>query len=254
MKNILPAIFFTLVNCAIAINASGQPSGITDTVPKENSLVLPPLVQLIDSALKYNPLVHFRTLEIKAKESNLKSQRTNWTRNLGIQADTRYGTFDNYSSNVNGQSTSILATTSRQFNYGVGMYMKFPLIDMLDRKNLVNKAKVEVEQAKSMAEMQQDELRQTVIRQYQDVLLKQRLLHIKSQSLGSAKVNMEMVEKQFRNGIIAVSEYVRISDIAARSESDFQIAETEFILAKMILEEIIGFTLPVAPKNINENN
>jgi outer membrane protein TolC len=227
---------------------------IVDSVQKDTLIVLPPLFDVIDSAIKHNSVVKFRNLEIEAKKSNLKSQQNNWTRNMGVQADTRYGTFDSYSANANGQSSSFISTTSKQFNYGAGLYLKFPILDLLDRKNLVKKAKTEIEQAKNMAEAQQDEVRLLVIKLYQDLLLKHRLLHIRSQSLGNARVNMEMVEKQFRNGTIPLAEYVRISDNASGVESDYEIAKTDFITAKQILEEIAGFSFIMPPQAKDENN
>jgi outer membrane protein TolC len=188
-------------------------------------------------------MVRYRNLEIDVKSSNLTTQRNNWLRNLGVQADTRYGTYDNFSSNaVGGQSTTLLNSTSRQFNYGAGIFIKLPLFDVVNRKTQIKQAKTELEEARSMSEAQQYEIRQMVIRQYQDVLLKQKLLMIKSQNLGSASINIEMVEKQFRNGIIPVAEYVRLSDMTARIQSDYELAKSEFVLSKKILEEMTGMT------------
>jgi outer membrane protein TolC len=100
-----------------------------------------------------------------------------------------------------------------------------------------------------MAQVQKDELRQVVIKLYEEILLKQKILNIRSQSLGNARVNMEMVDKEFRNGTIPVTEYVRISDIVSRTESDYETAKTDFISAKKILEEIVGFTFNKANSN-----
>ena len=160
---------------------------------------------------------------------------------MGVQADSRYGTFDNFSANDNGQFTTLLNTTNKQFNYGFGVYMKLPIYDLLNRKNQLKQAKNEVEMARSLGEVQETEIRQMVIKQYQDALLRQRLIRIKAQNLGNARVNMEMVEKEFRNGIIPVSEYARISDIVYRAETDYELAKTEFITSKLLLEEIVGF-------------
>jgi outer membrane protein TolC len=254
MKYLCHIALALVITAAFVNNTTGQMFHTADAVvPRENDIVLPPLADLIDSALKHNATVRFRSQEVNAKEYNLKSQQNYWTRNLGIQADSRYGTFDNYSSSASGQSTTILASTSRQLNYGMGAYIKFPIGDIIDRKNLVGKAKVELEQAKSMAEAQQDEIRQLVIHQYEDLLLKQRLLRIRAQAFGNARVNSEMVETQFRNGIIPVSEYVRISDIVSRVESDYETAKTDYTTAKMILEDIVGFIFTPAAKR-NENN
>ena len=119
--------------------------------------------------------------------------------------------------------------------------MFLPSLLWLNRKSQIKKANTELEQARSMAQAQEEELRQTIIKLYQDVLLKQRLLNIQSLALGNAKVNMDMVDKEFRNGVIPVSEYVRISDITTKVEADYEKAKTDFTTARMILEELAGF-------------
>jgi hypothetical protein len=100
-----------------------------------------------------------------------------------------------------------------------------------------------------MAQVQIDELRQIIIRLYEDILLKQKLLNIKSQSWGNARVNMEMVDREFRNGTIPVNEFVRVSDIVSRTESEYETAKTDFITARKILEEVVGFSFYKANSN-----
>ena len=201
----------------------------------------PPLADLIDSAMKHNDMIRFRDKGIAVKEASLESAKTYWWRNIGLQADTRYGTFDNFSTNIdNGQSTSLFFTNSKQFNYGVGAYMKFPVYDLINRKNQIKLARSELEQAISLSDAQRDELEQQIIRLYNELLMKQKILKIRSRSLGNAKVNMEMTEKEFRNGIVAVTEYVRISDIVHRVETDYEIAKAEFNTAYMLMENLTG--------------
>lgn len=228
-------------NHAARAQAQTQTQDSAALTPKDSVIVFPPLKDLIDSAIKYHPGVRYRQYEVKVKESNLQTQQNSWIRNMGIQADSRYGTFDNFSANDNGQFTTLLNTTNKQFNYGLGVYMKLPLFDLLNRKNQIKQAKNEIEMARSLGEVQETEIRQMVIKQYEDALLRQRLVRIKAQNLGNARVNMEMVDKEFRNGIIPVSEYARISDIVYRAETDYELAKTEFITSKLLLEEIVGF-------------
>ena len=71
-------------------------------VSKKKEILMPPLTELIEAAIKHNAMVRYRNLEIDAKESNIQSYRKNWTRNLGLQADARYGNFNNNSYNLDG--------------------------------------------------------------------------------------------------------------------------------------------------------
>jgi outer membrane protein TolC len=203
---------------------------------------LPPIEVVIDSVLKRNAMIRFNKKEIEVKETTLKSERIYWTRNFGFQADTRYGTLNSFSTSEDGTTNSAFATLSKQFNYSVGVYVKFPVFDLLNKKSQVKIAKLQLDEAEALAEAQEDQIRQMIIKQYQDLILKQKLLSIKAETLGNAKVNMEMVDKEFRNGITTVSEYVRISDITSRIESDYEQAKSDFFLAKKLLEDLAGFT------------
>lgn len=211
-------------------------------VTRNDSVVkFPSLKVVIDSVLKRNSMLKFRKNHIGVKESTLESERIYWTRNLGLQADGRYGTLNNFSSSENGVSNTAYSTLSTQYNYSVGFYVKFPVFDMLNRKNQIRLAKFEVDEAKNMAEFQEDEIRQTVIKLYQDLILKQKLLLIRSKSFSDGKINMQMVEKEFRNGIVPVSEYVRITSITSNLEADYESAKSEFIITKQLLEDMAGF-------------
>lgn len=249
MKLVYKIIGLYCLNCFIVNSIFAQENVVKDVQITSNEIQFPPMEQLIDSAIKHNSNVRYRSLDIDAKEALLKSQQNVWLRNLGIQGVANYGTFDYFNSNSNNQSTTVLNTNSKQFNYGMGVYLKLPFYDMVDRKNQTSLAKIQIDQAKSLAQVQIDEIRQVVIKLYEDILLKQRLLNIKSQSLGNAKVNMEMVDKEFRNGTIPVTEYVRFSDIVARTEAEYETAKTDFISAKKILEEIVGFSFYKANSN-----
>ncbi len=235
--------FFSLLLAATSmLKLAEAQTAVPAALRQDADFSLPPLQEVIDSVIRNSASVRFRLQEIEAKQSNLTSQKNYWTRNLGFQGEARYGTFNNFSTIETGQSTGILASNTSQVNYAAGVYVKFPLFDIVNRKNQINQAKVELSQAKSMAEAQQDELRQMVIRLYQDVLLKQRVLQIRSESYGTARVNMDMVENQFRNGVIAVAEYVRISDIVSRTSSDYEVSRAEFTASKAILEDMAGFS------------
>ena len=202
--------------------------------------LLPPLQTIIDSALVKNPDIKAKDLQIKINEFKLKSEKKRWSENLGLQTDMRYGTFDNFSTNTAvGQSPSVLSTRNNQLNYGVGAYVKIPLFDFINHRSQIGASKAEVEQAESLAEVQRDVLRQIVIKQYQEVILKQKILRIKSKYLETSRIDVAMSEKAFQNGIITVAEYSRISAINATTEVDFETAKNDFMTTFMILEEIV---------------
>jgi outer membrane protein TolC len=208
----------------------------------DTSMELPPLEQLIDSAISHDPQVHYQDLQTLTNEYKERISRKDWAKNIGFQSDVRYGTFDNFSTNTGeGQTPSILATRTSQTNYGFGMFLKVPIDVLVNRKSQVKMARTAVEQAEDMAEAQRRNVRQLVIRQYHDVLLKQSILKIKSKSLGIARINMTMIERQFQNRMVDVAEFARVTEIASGAEAAFESARFDYKVAYMILEEIVGF-------------
>ena len=218
---------------------------------KDNiELILPPLETILDSALRRNPDVKFRDMQVIMDEHKLKAYKVDWTRNLGIQTDALYGTFDNISSNTTngGSNPAMLTTRSSQLNYGAGAFIKIPLYDLINRKNQNKLAKAEIEQAQNSSQSQRNAVRQLVIKHYNDLIVKQRLLKIKSKYVETARINMAMAEKQFLNGIINISEYSSVTEIVSRSEADFESSKMEFRTAYMLLEEIVGIKFNLTNK------
>ena len=113
-------------------------------------------------------------------------------------------------------------------------------IDLLNRKSDIKQAQSELSQAKSLVKFQEDEIKETVIRYYEDLLLKQNLLEIQAINLSDAKVNMEMARKEFTNGQIAIYEYIRVADITAGVAVEFEKVKADLLVAKKVLENLTG--------------
>jgi len=201
---------------------------------------LPALSVLIDSAILHNPYVKFRDNQKIINEEILRTNKNQWTRNIGFQSDIRYGTFNNFNNyTTGGQSPDVSSTLTTEFNYGVGAFIRLPIDEIFNRKHQVNTAKMQLVQANNMAEVQRDELRQLVIRQYNELILRQSLMKIKSKYLEIQRFNMESSEKDFRSGAVSVADYSRVAELLAVAESDFQTTKVEFNTAYLILQEIV---------------
>ena len=249
MKNITKILTILFISALGVFVSNAQSFEEADSMDNSYSLLIPKPSVLIDSILKRSAMMNFRNQRIGVKESDLKSFRREWTKNFGLVADTRYGTFDNFLTNSTEINSSSSSSYSKQLNYTVGLFLKIPVFDIVNRKNKMKLAKLEVEEAKSMAEFQKEEIRKAVIIMYQDLILKQKLLQIRSRRLGDGKVNMQMIEKEFRNGVVPLSEYVRIVGMTENMEADYETAMSEFITAKQLLEDMAGFTFGLTHKN-----
>lgn len=236
-------ILFSSVQISCQTTSLGEVNGYTSLFR------IPPLEQVIDSVLKNNGQLKYRKSSVGIKETNIKSSKIDITKNLGVFAESAYGNFNNFAVNENGQAVNALATTARRFSYNVGVYLKIPLLDFINRKHTINVAKLELDEAKGLVEAQEEIMREKTIRLYQDLISKERMLQIRSKRYGEGKVNMQMVEKEFRNGVVPVAEYVRITNITLELELDYEKGRYEYMLAKTLLEDLAGFKFDIITAN-----
>ena len=239
IKVLLPILLFFQFSMPGTGYAQSEKS--FDQLKDDISDRLPPLSVLIDSAIIHSANVKFKDQQLIIDECKLKAKRIEWSRNLGVQANSGYGNLYNYSSTSTGSIDPIPTTSSRsQVQYSASVYVSLPLNLFLDRKNQIKIIATELEQAKSSAVAQRDEVRQQVIINYNSLILKQRIFKIKVKNLETVKINMQMVEKQFLNGVIPLTEYTQMLGNVAGLETDFESARMDFLTAYMILEEIVG--------------
>jgi outer membrane protein TolC len=202
--------------------------------------LLPPLEALIDSAIEKNSFIEYRDLQIVINDLQLKSAKIDWTRSVGVQASYGYGNFYNNSISSETSSGSTIESSRSEIKYLAAVSLNIPLYSILNRKSDIKRARVEKEQAESMARLQRDELRQLVIKQYNTVILNQRLLKIKTKYFETAALSLQIADKQFLNGVIPVDEYARLNQIFASAEADYETARSEFQTSLLILQEITG--------------
>lgn len=212
----------------------------------EISEFLPPLSVLMDSAIQNNPYVRFRDLQLLIEDCKLKGIKTEWTRHMGVQGEVRYGTYDSY---VSTGGSSISNSTSEDLRWSTSTFFSIPLETFIKRKNQLRQSKLEHEQAKYMAEVQREELKQVVIRQYNDLILKQKILKIKSKFKATSDLNMLMTEKGFTNGTVPMNEYAMITENTNRAETDYATAMVEFQTSYQLLEVICGMTFNLSKTN-----
>ena len=133
-----------------------------------------------------------------------------------------------------------LASNTQQLNYNVGLYLKIPIFDIINQRSEVKRARVEIDQAKYLVKFQEDEIKEFVIRFYEDLILSINLFQIQAINLGDARANKEMAEKEYRNAIIPFYEYVRILDITSGIASEYEKAKSGLLLSKKLLENLTG--------------
>jgi outer membrane protein TolC len=257
MKPIIILLLNLSLVTGIQTASFSQEKDAFDPLVDEISLRLPPLEVLIDSAISNNPQIQFRDQQLTINEYRLRSKRIEWTKSLGLRGNVGYGNMYDYTSSSNGVVEPVpVASIRSQSQYTATVFINLPLSTFADRKNQLNMAKSEISQARSSIEEQRLEIRQLVIFHFNELVLNQRIFVLKANKLESIKVNMEMVETQFMNGTVPLSEYTQLSSSVSETEIDYEKARMSFLNSYMVLEEIVGFkfNLFTASSGNNELN
>lgn len=226
---------------SLSISQENQPF---DLMNGDIRASLPSLEALIDSAYSNSPQMQVRFQQIEINEHKLRSKRIEWTKSIGVHANLGYGNMYNYTTSATGTIEPVpVASIRSQSQYTTSVFLNLPLTTITDRGNQIKIAKAELLQARNLIEEHRMELRQLVILSYNDLVLKHKIFILKSNKLESIKVNMQMAETQFMNGLLPLSEYSQLSGNVSETEIDFEKARSDFLNAYLILEETVGFKL-----------
>jgi len=210
---------------------------IKDDISKK----IPPIESLIDSAIANSPLILWEELKAARDAYEVKTKRRDWTKNFGITAIFDWG---NYFYNDRDELTRLnqfYLTQSKRMAYGVGIFLRFPVYDFIDRRNNINKMKKEHEMALVYREVRVKEIRIEVIRTYNELLQNQWKLKISNDYQQTSDMMMQNAEIMFLNGEIPPEEYNRQKDYQTKGAIEYAETLGRFNIAFTLLEELVGF-------------
>jgi len=179
---------------------------------------------------------------IDINELRLKISKNEWIKNINIESSFQYGMFGNVLLNPDSEnplSNSIL-TTNKQTRYSTGLSVKLPISEILSRRHEIKIGKESLEQTKLEKEKLTEELRKLVIIQYNDLILKHKILLINNNNLQSQNLQLTMTEKEFMNNKVNVGELARSKELQSKSEIEFETAKSAFNTSYQLLQEITG--------------
>lgn len=222
-------------------NSSTEGEASFDPIIDDIAKHIPPIEALIDSAIANSPYLKFRDAAIVVNHYKYLIEKNQLLRDIGFSIEWRYGRFDNWSTNEGGGTIPVVVGSTRdEWRYGAGAYIKIPLFDITNRKTTMNLAKKEVEQAINHRNELIHEIRKDVIMQYNELLMRQKLMKIASDNQITAEIQLRMAEKQFQNGQLPLGEMARMMDIMARAKAEYEQQKTAFIVAYSLLEITTG--------------
>ncbi|MCX6240476.1 MAG: TolC family protein [Bacteroidetes bacterium] len=247
--------FFNLVFICVfgtPLLCSGQQK---DTTYYFNPLIeditqrIPPLSDLIDSAIVHAPLLKYYDADIAEWRYKVKTASRFWMRNFYIDASIQNDFWNSYTDNSS-DKINWNPQWSNQNNYrGIaGVSLRLPMEDLWDRKNQVKTATKEIEKSMAQKENQIVELRQQIITQYNQLSVNQKILKNANESVIAGAMNKEMGDKEFINGQNTLYDLAYIMEMYRVAIYNYETSRNAFYNSYMILQELCGFKFNVINK------
>ncbi|MEI6883236.1 MAG: TolC family protein [Bacteroidota bacterium] len=207
---------------------------------------IPPLEDLIDSAIVHNPQIKKWEAESQAWRYRVKSASRLWMRNLYLDLYLESALWkSNTENSINQQETTFNYTSQNNFNSMGYLEIKMPMFDLWDRKNQMKIATKEIEKAMASKDEVVLALRQTIITNYNQLIVNQKILKNANESVIAGSMNKEMGDKEFLNGQTTLYELAYIMEMYRVAVYNYETSRNAFFNSYMILQELCGFRFNV---------
>jgi outer membrane protein TolC len=211
---------------------------------------IPPLEDLIDSAIIHNPEVKMWDAEIMEWGYKVKSASRIWMRNFWLDTYLESG-FLNYNTatSLNNQVTPDHYYSAQNNLHGIGyIEIKLPMLDLWDRKNQMKINTKEIEKAMAQKDYIILRLRQEIITNYNQLIVNQKILKNANESVIAGTLNKEMSDKEFLNGQTTLYDLAYIMEMYRVAVYNYETSRNAFYNSYMMLQELCGFKFNVINK------
>jgi outer membrane protein TolC len=209
-------------------------------IESDSSLIkLPNLKNLIDSAYINSPVILSQKVVIEQRNLETDIEKNLWLKLISVNSNYSRGTNN---VQIEGALTPNFSSTVTNW-YGAGASIKIPISTIVNRKKQISIAKLQksIEENK-LAELKKS-LKTLIINLYMDVLLKEKIMSFKNESIVMANLNYKYAEISYKNNTLEIEMYTKAFEANINAKINFEIAKTNYIVALSLLEGNVGIKL-----------
>ena len=201
---------------------------------------LPQLDTLIHCALAYAPnlKVQDKWIEIKAKQEQLKKKDI--LEKVSVGGSALFGTGTIYDAWTDGENPSDFTSYRRNVGYNTGINIRITAGDVVNGKQKRELARLELEKAMLERLPMEQEIREEVIRRYDDLTYCLTMIEMKSANLEAMRLSLEAAEPFFKAGNLPVTEYSTILSKKIKAEEELETAKARTVHCWRSLKLICG--------------
>jgi len=245
MKNLQFRTYIILIiSCFTTVLQAQSSSGngaVNDTISVDPKI--PELKVFIESALKNSPLLKASDMQIERVFEQIKKEKKSWTDFIFIDANARYGLFNQVT--VSDQTGVDLGIKSarEQFNYFAGLTFRLPLSNFTSKKNDIKILTSDLEGSKFKKEQLKNELTQLVIDEYFKLINMNQSIQINQNILQSLRLNMVKAQKDINTGIIGLSDYNSVLTTKEKAEESYYKSQNDYYAQFYKIQVLTGLNL-----------
>ncbi|MDB4533975.1 TolC family protein [Vicingaceae bacterium] len=200
---------------------------------------MPNLKNLIDSAYINSPVILSQKVVIEQRNLETDIEKNLWLKLISVNSNYSRGTNN---VQIEGALTPTFSSTVTNW-YGAGASIKIPISTIVNRKKQISIAKLQksIEENK-LAELKKS-LKTLIINLYMDVLLKEKIMSFKNESIVMANLNYKYAEISYKNNTLEIEMYTKAFEANINAKINFEIAKTNYIVALSLLEGNVGIKL-----------
>lgn len=212
-----------------------------------NKIILPSHIQspdfaekLVQLAWQNNPLNDILRREVTISEYAVKRNRAEWWDIIHLQGNLNEFTVNKYLLNKDdkadrAQRADFYPLYNIRANISLGMFVRIPY------NARINKEQVAI--AESNLDARKLEIRNQVMKTYNEYILKEKIYKIQAQVFSDVENAHKLLEQKFKNGETSFEAYSASQGNYSRASIILLTAETDYKNIKLDLEKLIGVAL-----------
>lgn len=229
-------VIILLVCNAVARAQAGNGKAQSNTATIDSLFVnlldyLPPINELIDTAIAHSPEVKYWHAQVKLREYEVSLAKKDWARDIYVTGQYQGGTLG---ANINPDGSAIL------LGYLVGAGLRVPLSTVVGRKDRIGAAEAWLESTIAKKEEAIRNIRELIFNEYQKLLMIQRKISILAETNESTSLIMEMAEERFRQGELTLDQLGTNTELKTKYSLIYEELRTEFFNTYSQLERLVG--------------
>lgn len=206
----------------------------------EFAFELRPLDALLADAQRNSPVLQLQQINAELLYSDLRLLKKEWANYIALSASYQVGNVQ-FIDNLSSGSTPDVRTVTRENVFAVaGVSIRLPLSDFITKGERRRQVELRLDQERFDLQQKEFELRQLVIRQYNDLQRALRVLEIRNRDLRFHILATETAERYFREGSMELDEYTDTFNKSNEAEIRLAEAQLDAQLLYLLLKELVG--------------